>query len=415
VETHAVPQEIMSVDFKLFGNFLSLREFLFVAIGLAIAWFFWFLMQKGLMPGLIAVPISFIIGGGGILIGLVPINEQPLDKWIIAYFTAIRKPTLRVWKKVGYQPNIATSDALVVTKDHVVTPPTQQQEVFMSAPLTKTPLQKVDSSVIAVEKAVNSDLQQIEETLASMGQATSEHLPSLREVPEQLSQTDTIPQTPSNDTYTLANSPTFTTVISQENTSKAPISGTIQITPQALERSAPGGSATSQQVQLSEGAFPPGVTVLPPIQQGASQQGTPLVNSQNSPAPMQHPPLQPVTGMQPVAPPSNQPTQVIVIDDKSINDYATTLPGLEEKPNTINLVVKDANGLIMPGVVCVIKNAHGDPVRAAISNILGQILNNIPLKDGMYKITLTKQGYVFPEVTRNLSGKVYPSIEIKSL
>jgi len=66
-------------------------------------------------------------------------------------------------------------------------------------------------------------------------------------------------------------------------------------------------------------------------------------------------------------------------------------------------------------VVCVIKNPQGDPVRAAISNVLGQVLNNVPLKDGGYKINLTKQGFVFPEITRTLKGKIYPPIEIKSL
>jgi len=33
----------------------------------------------------------------------------------------------------------------------------------------------------------------------------------------------------------------------------------------------------------------------------------------------------------------------------------------------------------------------------------------------MYKISLSKQGYFFPEVTRTLTGKVYPPIEIKAL
>lgn len=106
---------------------------------------------------------------------------------------------------------------------------------------------------------------------------------------------------------------------------------------------------------------------------------------------------------------------VIAIDDSNINDYTTTITSLESKPNTINIVVKDTQGLILPAVVCVIKNSSGYPVRAAISNVLGQILNNVPLKSGMYRVSLTKQGYVFPEITRNLKDKVYPPIEIKAL
>lgn len=395
----------MSVDFKLFGNFLSLREFLFISIGLAIAWFFWFMGQKSVIPMFFAIPISFVIGGGGILMGLVPINEQSLDKWIMFYFAAIRKPTQRVWKKIGYQPNVATSDSIVVSKDHVIEPITQPHGVFISAPLTKNALPQAESSVIAVENSVKTDLQQIEESFALLGQSTTSVITSAQPVTTQTREpVSTMPQPPSPDSYTLASSSQFASVISQENPVRGPISGTIQLSAQSTSKPTLGMSGSSQAVQLSEGSFPPGVTVIPPI-----QQGTPTVNPQSVA------PSQPAPVIQPDPLPKQEPqATVLVIDDNSISDFATTIPGLEEKPNTINIVVKDGNGLILPGVVCVIKNAHGDPVRAAISNILGQILNNIPLKDGMYKVTLTKQGYAFSEITRTLAGKLYPTIEIKS-
>ena len=397
----------MSVDFKLFGNFLSLWEFLFIAVGLALAWFFWFLMQQGVIPGIIAIPISFTIGGGGILVGLVPINDRSLDKWIVDYLAAIKRPTQRVWRKPGYQPNIATSDSEVIRKDHIVAPPTQTQGVFSSAPLLKPQQKQIDVSIINVERAETAELERISQSLAAVsnGQENTAATP-----PNSNTQAAALSATSGNDIVSSPspilppNTPTPTMV---EN-NPPEISGSISLNPhQPKDNTVPArqvsGSASSPQIQFSDGPFPAGVTVLP-----QAQSNTPIVNPVPVP-PSQHP--APV----PQQPKEEHPTKVIVIDDNKINDYATTIPGIEEKQNTLNIVVKDANGLIMPSVVCVIKNAHGDPVRAAISNILGQIVNNIPLKDGMYKISLSKQGYFFPEVTRTLTGKVYPPIEIKAL
>lgn len=433
----------MSVDFKLFGNFLSLREFLFIATGLAVAWFFWFLMQQGIIPGLIAVPISFIVGGGGILMGLVPINDKSLDKWILIYFSAIRRPTQRVWRKAGYQPDIASSNSLVVTKDFVVTPPSANQGIFSSAPLTKTTQQQPDQATIKAETAEIDDLKRLDSSFAALGQNVSNSSQGLSDSTAVLesamlpptgngseSPATAIPTTSFSANSELsgtvvltagkeaitagqeATSPQSSTVQNLPSSSATDLfgglSGSVSFQPQA-EKTQPddrlSASATVQSSQFSNGQFPPGIRVIPPT----PQQNVPLVIPEKS-EPSQ-------TQGSPFPPRHQAPTQthVIVIDDKNISNFATTIPGLEDKLNTINVVVKDTKGLIMPGVVCVIKNVHGDPVRAAISNILGQIINNIPLKDGMYKVNLTKQGYVFPEVTRALSGKIYPPIEIKSL
>jgi len=148
-----------------------------------------------------------------------------------------------------------------------------------------------------------------------------------------------------------------------------------------------------------------------PPDPSAPSTAQPQTSPQPKPAEPQMP-SSPHTGLQPPSFPGNK---ILTIDDTDVERYATTITSLESKTNTINIVVKDQNGQILPGVVCVIKNTHGDPVRAAISNILGQILNNIPLNVGMYKISLTKQGHVFPEVIRNIKGGTYPPIEIKAL
>ena len=75
---------------------------------------------------------------------------------------------------------------------------------------------------------------------------------------------------------------------------------------------------------------------------------------------------------------------------------------------------REKTGKIVEGVVTVIKNMEGSPIRAAVSNDFGQIINNNPLDDGKYKVTLTKEGLSFPEYNIELKGKKYPILDITS-
>lgn len=93
---HAIPQNVLDVEFKLFTKF-TLREFTYLAIGVSIGGIFLYYTTKGEIPGIIGIPIFAIFSGLGAFFALVPINDQPADKFILNYFSAINKPTQRVW------------------------------------------------------------------------------------------------------------------------------------------------------------------------------------------------------------------------------------------------------------------------------------------------------------------------------
>jgi hypothetical protein len=93
---HPIPQNVLDVEFKLFTKF-TLREFAFLAVGVGGGGIFLFLTSKGVIPGIIGIPVFIVMAGIGAFLGLVPINDQPADKFIINYFNAINRPTQRVW------------------------------------------------------------------------------------------------------------------------------------------------------------------------------------------------------------------------------------------------------------------------------------------------------------------------------
>ncbi len=94
---HPIPQNILDVEFKLFTYF-TVKEFAYVATGAIIGGIFIYLWTQNRIPGIIAFPSLIFFGGTGLILGTVPIQDQPADKIFSNYIKAINRPTLRVWQ-----------------------------------------------------------------------------------------------------------------------------------------------------------------------------------------------------------------------------------------------------------------------------------------------------------------------------
>ena len=135
---HAIPQNVLDVEFKLFTKF-TLREFTYLAIGISTGGIFLFYTTRGEIPGIIGVPIFVIFSALGAFFALIPINDQPADKFIINYFTAINKPTQRVWLNNALKnqrtkptlPQASGSETKVIGGSKV---PVKKVEIFQETP-----------------------------------------------------------------------------------------------------------------------------------------------------------------------------------------------------------------------------------------------------------------------------------------
>jgi hypothetical protein len=94
---HPIPQNVLDVEFKLFTKF-TVKEFVYMAVGITVGGIFIYLWTNNILPGIIAFPLFMFFTAVGLLLGLIPINDQPAEKFIISYIQAITKPTLRVWQ-----------------------------------------------------------------------------------------------------------------------------------------------------------------------------------------------------------------------------------------------------------------------------------------------------------------------------
>lgn len=97
MKQHAIPQNILDIEFKLFTRF-TVREFVYMAIGIGFGGIFLYFFTKGQLPGIIAIPVFVVSSAIGLFLGLVPINDQKADIFLKNYIWAISNPTQRVWK-----------------------------------------------------------------------------------------------------------------------------------------------------------------------------------------------------------------------------------------------------------------------------------------------------------------------------
>jgi hypothetical protein len=91
-----VPQNIMSVEFKLF-DFMTLKQFMLsFGVILFAGLLFWLLPS----PWNIIAPLVLVILGGIII--FIPFNGEPFQEFVSSYLEAMISPQRRVWNRKGF-------------------------------------------------------------------------------------------------------------------------------------------------------------------------------------------------------------------------------------------------------------------------------------------------------------------------
>ncbi|MBI2018229.1 PrgI family protein [Candidatus Daviesbacteria bacterium] len=107
----------------------------------------------------------------------------------------------------------------------------------------------------------------------------------------------------------------------------------------------------------------------------------------------------------PIAP---RPKVTVIVPTKA----KVTQVALTTFPNVINGIVKDANANYLEGVVVVIYDKEGLPVRALKTNKLGQFTGSTPLPNSIYTVELEKDGFAFDVLQVELTGTTLPPLTI---
>lgn len=91
---HPIPQQISSYEFRLVGD-MTIKQFFQVGSGALVALLFY----ASPLPGFIKWPLVLLFSLAGVAMAFLPIEDRPLDRWIIAFFRAVYSPTRFIWKR----------------------------------------------------------------------------------------------------------------------------------------------------------------------------------------------------------------------------------------------------------------------------------------------------------------------------
>lgn len=329
---------------------MTLKQFAYLAIGAGIAYLFFVFLA--IPAPFLAWPVIVISSFLGVAFAFIPIASRPLDHWTVAFLKAIYSPTKRSWQKQG--------------------------KTYTNNPLFKQRLNVFLSS------------QTITSTQVNLSQLSAAKAP----IPYQSSPIQQPPQHISPPESSLQNLPSAKDL--EETVKLAKEAQTLQVkileSQRELGRIKSEAKSPSVDVKTQTEQFNDVFSNLQKLIVEAEQTKKELADITKEPEP---PASVKVTV---VAAPKQKQTQLT----------------LTSFPNVINGIISDSLGNYLDGVVVVIHDKDGLPVRALKSNKLGQFTGSTPLPNGTYTIELEKDNLSFDILQIQLEGKVLPPLKIEA-
>jgi len=142
MEQHPVPQNVTTFQFRLIGD-MTLKQFGYLAGGSILA----YLCYKLPLPFVFTWPLAVLFFLTGVGFAFVPVEERPMDVWVLSFFKSVYSPTLFIWQKGRPAPEPVSSAAQPVigprpgpaTPAATISPPPAVGVVHKSAQVSIAP------------------------------------------------------------------------------------------------------------------------------------------------------------------------------------------------------------------------------------------------------------------------------------
>jgi len=327
---------------------MTLKQFIYLASGVGIAYII-FVFFAANYP-LISWPLIVISASLGASFAFLPVGSRPLDYWLGAFLKAIYSPTKRVWQK--------------------------NKKIFSQDPLFR-------SRFVMFNSALHSQTIKAEQTIPIPQIKPAAALPIIPLLQPQVAAVSDLP-------------------------SKEELAKTVELARQAQ-------NLQSQIIQTERALGQIKTQASQPTPQPVDYGGqvnkilTDLQGLMSQASDIRSK-LETINHPKPVFEEPKIPKQKIkvVITQKS----KQTQLALTTFPNVINGIVKDPKDEYLEGVVAVIYDKEGLPVRALKTNKLGQFSGSTPLPNGTYTLELEKEGFSFDVLQIDLENQVLPPLII---
>lgn len=146
MQTHAIPQQISSYQFRLVGD-MTLKQFFQIAGGALIS----LLIYSLPIMGIIKWPFVILFALLGVALAFLPLADRPLERWIAAFFRSVYSPTIFTFAK-STAPKVFFQEEAPVPEEKIIYP---QGEAKLQEYLTAPPadglrgkLEEIESSFL---------------------------------------------------------------------------------------------------------------------------------------------------------------------------------------------------------------------------------------------------------------------------
>ena len=372
MQQHPVPQNITSYQFRLVGD-MTLKQFIELAAGVGVAWAI-FSSNLNLLFKWTLGPLAGFIG---FALAFVPIEDRPLDHWLINFIKSFYSPSQYRWQPTSNQLDyLAPSQPQPRSTTPLPPQPSQLEEYLQTLP---------PSPDSAFDQAEKQYLNQV----ASLFGALGTKLPSA---------TDSSPLPP---------------------ILKTPVNG-IRIRQLQHPHTTQSPSHPSQpQLQPKLAAMPtisPQPSISKPKPKTVSKPSSPP-QSTSTTKPAQPQPIKKIVSTPITAKPKKPPLPTPPPQPTTAPTFApdAAIPLVLEKPNLISGITLDQNNKILPSVIIEILDSKNQPVRALKSNKLGQFYIATPLPDGIYQIRAEHDQHRFAIIKLEAKNELIPPLKIQAI
>jgi hypothetical protein len=466
MEQHPVPQNVTTFQFRLIGD-MTIKQFGYLAGGAIVG----FICYKLPIP----VFLSFPLGVGVFLLGFgmafVPIEERPMDIWILSFIKSIYNPTQYTWQRqkrvtvsTEAQPTQPSINTLVPVVNKSVQPAQSAQSItdLGAKELIRPPVAAVATQTTTPPPSASPTLPII-------------HSPSIIEKliawlfpkPAPKSQTVTLPSQPKNNppVNTADRQTDILSGVFAHRAKPAPTEQTKQTQPPSVSiKSDPFAnlqmpSITGKPMEKTPANQPKQEVKTPSVddQKHFDELGTKNKDLENKLADLAAK-LQEKSGsedrivelqkqltdvlserqrmeaeltamrtkltQQPTGAP--RPTQAAGVTEQPERRGPTVriitpegaimagLPKLTTFPNVVTGIIKDYDSNLLPGVLVTVRDKEGVPLRALKTNKLGQFAASTPLPNSTYFIEVEdpRSRFTFDRIQITLNGSLVPAVEV---
>lgn len=399
MEQHPVPQNVTTFQFRLIGD-MTIKQFGYLAGGAILAYISYILP----LPFFFTWPLTVLFAFLGIGFAFIPIEERPMDVWVLSFLKNVYSPTQFVWHRTQrVEPVQKPSVQQTVTRPTSTSPqqplsPTQMPRTPSANPIAATIQGFYTQSSPQKKSSLFDSLFSWIDTLFPTGTRT----------PVQPAPAATVPVS-----QQTATRPAFqATVVSPSVPApSAPASKTEQPSPE-LEKLQE-KLATMQTELTSKTQVENRVLELQKemseLKQQKQEVEAQLVSMKKQSIAPQEPkvPAKPAGVIQSPA----GPTVKVITPDAAVR---AGLPRLTTFPNVVTGIIKDNQGGLLPGVLVTVRDKEGIPLRALKTNKIGQFAASTQLPNGVYFVEVEdpRGRYTFDRAQFTLTGAVMPAIEI---